>query len=295
MCDAWWPNFDSWWPNLLDGFQILLLTTGVYYIFRFLRGTRAAQMLVGVGTLFILIFFVTSFLELDVVNTVLRWVSLFLLLALLVVFHPELRRALSMLGRNTYIQLLQGRLPETPAERVVRAARSLANRKLGALIAIERGVSLDRWCETGTALDALLSEELLISIFTPPLPLHDGGVILRNNRIRAAQCIFPIDNELRMERVGTRHRAAVTLSTECDGIILVISEERGQISVARDGQLLRALSDRQLERILRAAFVPQSQQRSFYHAVFGSRLSLPWFLKPFARVLSASGKKAFHD
>lgn len=287
--------FDAWWPNLLDGLQILLLTTGVYYIFRFLRGTRAAQMLVGVGTLFILIFFVTSFLELDVVNTVLRWVSLFLLLALLVVFHPELRRALSMLGRNAYIQLLQGRLPETPAERVVRAARSLANRKLGALIAIERGVSLDRWCETGTALDALLSEELLISIFTPPLPLHDGGVILRNNRIRAAQCIFPIDNELRMERVGTRHRAAVTLSTECDGIVLVVSEERGQISVAREGQLLRNLSDRQLERILRAAFVPQSQQRNFYHVLFGSRTALPWFLKPFARIMSASEKKEFHD
>lgn len=289
--------FDAWWPNILDGLQILLLATGVYYIFRFLRGTRAAQMLVGVGTLFIVIFFVTSFLELDVVNTVLRWVSLFLLLALLVVFHPELRRALSMLGRNAYIQLLQGRLPETPAERVVRAARSLANRKLGALIAIERGVALDRWCETGTALDALLSEELLISIFTPPLPLHDGGVILRNNRIRAAQCIFPIDNELRLERAGTRHRAAVTLSTECDGVILIVSEERGQISVARDGILLRNLSDRQLERILRAAFIPRSQQRNFYHALFGSRTALPWFLKPFARILSASAseEKEIHD
>lgn len=274
--------FDGWIPNLLDLFQIWLLSAAFYYVFRFLRGTRAAQMLLGVGTLFLSIFLVTSFLELDVIHFIFRWVSLFLLLALLVVFHPELRRALSMLGRNSYIQLLQGRFPETPAERMVRAVRSLAQRRLGALIAIERGVSLDRWCETGSALDAVFSEELLICIFTPPLPLHDGGVIVRKDRIRAARCIFPIDNELRLEGVGTRHRAAVTLSTECDAVILVVSEERGQVSVARDGVLLKNLSDRQLERLLRAAFVPAEHQAQFYHAVFGPRHSVPWFLRPFA-------------
>lgn len=279
--------FDSWWLNLIDLFQILLLASAVYAVLRFLRGTRAAQMLLGVGTLFLAVLLITSFLELDVISVIFRWVSLFLLLALVVVFHPELRRALSMLGRNTYIQLLQGRLPETPAERVVAAARALAKRRLGALLAIERGVSLDRWCETGTALDALISEELLISIFTPPLPLHDGGVILRNNRIRAAHCIFPLDNELRLEGAGTRHRAALTLSTECDALILVVSEERGQVSVAREGTLLRNLSDRQLERILRAAFIPQEEQRQFYHALFGSRHDLPRLLRPFERWLSA--------
>ena len=287
--------FDSWLPNLLDLLQIALLTGAIYAILRFLRGTRAAQMLLGVGTLFLTIFLITSFLELDVINVIFRWVSLFLLLALLVVFHPELRRALSMLGRNTYIQLLQGRLPETPAERLVAATRSLAKRRLGALLAIERGVSLDRWCETGTELDALISEELLISIFTPPLPLHDGGVILRDNRIRAAHCIFPIDNELRLEGAGTRHRAAVTLSTECDALILVVSEERGQISVARDGVLLRNLSDRQLERILRAAFVPKEEQTQFYHAVFGPRHKVPWFLRPLTRLAALWQAEEEHD
>lgn len=281
--------FDSWWPNLLDVFQVVLLATGFYYAFLFLRGTRAAQMLLGVGTLFLIILLVTSFLELDVVNVVLRWVSIFLLLALLVVFQPELRRALSMLGRNTYVQLLQGRLPETPVEHLVRAARSLATRRLGALIAIERGVSLDRWCETGVPVDGLISEELLISIFTPPLPLHDGGVILRNERIRAARCIFPLDNELRLEGVGTRHRAALTLSTECDALILVVSEERGQISVARDGNLLRNLSDRHLERLLRAAFVPQEQQGQFFHLVFGPRHRVPVLLRPFTRWAARRG------
>lgn len=287
--------FDSWLPNLLDLLQIALLTGAIYAILRFLRGTRAAQMLLGVGTLFLIIFLITSFLELDVINVIFRWVSLFLLLALLVVFHPELRRALSMLGRNTYIQLLQGRLPETPAERLVAATRSLAKRRLGALLAIERGVSLDRWCETGTELDALISEELLISIFTPPLPLHDGGVILRDNRIRAAHCIFPIDNELRLEGAGTRHRAAVTLSTECDALILVVSEERGQISVARDGVLLRNLSDRQLERILRAAFVPKEEQTQFYRAVFGPRHEVPWFLRPLTRLAALWQAEEEHD
>lgn len=275
--------FDSWWPNLLDLFQIGLLTAGVYYAFMVLKGTRAAQMLMGVGALFLAIFLVTSFLDLDVVNVVLRWLSILLFLALLVVFQPELRRALSLLGRNTYVQLLQGRIPETPAEALVRAARSLATRRLGALIVLERAQALDQWCETGTRLDALLSEELLICLFTPPLPLHDGAVILRGGRIRAARCILPIDNELRLNGVGTRHRAAVTFSQECDALILVVSEERGQISVAREGNLIRNLSDRQLERLLRAAFVPPEHQHDFFHLVFGTRQEVPWFLKPFAR------------
>ena len=215
--------FESWWPNLMDLFQIALLTAGVYYAFMVLKGTRAAQMLMGVGALFLAIFLVTSFLDLDVVNVVLRWLSVILFLALLVVFQPELRRALSLLGRNTYVQLLQGRIPETPAELLVRVARSLATRRLGALLVVERAQALDQWCETGTRLDALTSEELLISIFTPPLPLHDGAVILRGDRVRAARCILPIDNELRLEGVGTRHRAAVTFSQECDALILVVS------------------------------------------------------------------------
>ncbi len=286
--------FDAWWRNLLDFLQIYLLATGLYYLFIYLKGTRAAQILIGVGTLFVTILLLTFFLELDVVNVVLRWLSLTLLLAMLVVFQPELRRILTMLGRNTYVQILQGKVPDTPVDVIVRATRSLAVRRIGALIAVERTVALDSWCETGTTLDALLSEDLMISIFTPPLPLHDGGVIIRGNRIRAAHCIFPIDNELRLERAGTRHRAALTLSTECDALILIVSEERGQISVARDGYLLRNLSDRQLERLLRAAFVTQEQQQNFFHKIFGPRHPIPWFLKPFTRLIPKSEEEDEH-
>ncbi|MBR6803017.1 MAG: diadenylate cyclase CdaA [Kiritimatiellae bacterium] len=274
--------FEGWWPSLTDAFQILLLAITFYYILRYLKGTRAAQMLLGVAALLTIIFTITTFLELDVLNVILRWFAIVLLLALLVVFHPELRRALSMLGRNSYVQLLQGRIPPTPAERIVSAARKLAQRRLGALIAIERSVSLDRWInENSVPLDALLSDELMISIFTPPLPLHDGGVILRGDRIVAAHCFFPLDNELSVENVGTRHRAALTLSSECDAIILIVSEERGQISVARDDYLIRDLSNRQLERILRAAFVPESEQKNFFKAVFGPKHTVPWLLRPF--------------
>jgi diadenylate cyclase len=276
--------FETWWPILMDAVQVLLLATVFYYVLHYLKGTRAAQILLGIGSLSIIAYLAITFLELDVLGVLLQWLSIILLLALVVVFHSDLRRALSMLGRNTFIQLLQGRIPETPAERVVRAARSLALRRLGALIAIERAVSLDRWCETGVELDARLSEELMISIFTPPLPLHDGGAILRKDRIRAAHCIFPLDNELSIEGVGTRHRAALTLSVECDAIVLIVSEERGQISVARDGYLLKNLSDRQLERILRAAFVPESEQRNFFKAVFGQQVHIPWILRPFIPV-----------
>lgn len=272
--------FSTWLPNLLDILQIYLLTVGIYWILKFLRGTRAAQMLMGIGVIFISLFLVTALLDLDVLSEILRWVSIFLLLALLVVFHPEIRRAFSLLGRNTTIQILQGRLPETPAERVVRIARALALRRVGALIALERTVQLDRWTETGVLLDAKLSEELMISIFTPPLPLHDGGVILRGDRVIAAHCIFPIDNEVALLDLGTRHRAALSLSVECDAVILIVSEERGQISVAREGALLRNLSDRQLERIIRATFVPKHQQKNFFPALFGPKYRLPWFLRP---------------
>ena len=273
--------FSAWWPTVMDVLQVALLTTGIYYAFLWLKGTRAAQILMGVGAVFLAIFLVTSFLDLDVVNVVLRWITIVLMLALLVVFQPELRRMLSVLGKNTAVQLLQGKVPETPAELLVRVTRNLANRRLGALLVVERAVALDRWCETGTQLDALISEDLLISIFTPPLPLHDGAVILRGDRIRAARCILPIDNELRLQGMGTRHRAALSLSAECDALILVVSEERGQISVARDGNLMRDLSDRQLERLLRAAFVPPEGQGNFFKAVFGPRHAVPWFLKPF--------------
>ena len=273
--------FNVWWPTVMDVLQVALLTTGIYYAFLWLKGTRAAQILMGVGAVFLAIFLVTSFLDLDVVNVVLRWITMVLMLALLVVFQPELRRMLSVLGKNASVQLLQGRLPETPAELLVRVTRNLANRRLGALLVVERAVSLDRWCETGTQLDALISEDLLFSIFTPPLPLHDGAVILRGDRIRAARCILPIDNELRLQGMGTRHRAALSLSAECDALILVVSEERGQISVARDGNLMKNLSDRQLERLLRAAFVPPEGQGNFFKAVFGPRHAVPWFLKPF--------------
>lgn len=273
--------FSAWWPTVMDVLQVALLTTGIYYAFLWLKGTRAAQILMGVGAVFLAIFLVTSFLDLDVVNVLLRWITVVLMLALLVVFQPELRRMLSVLGKNTAVQLLQGKVPETPAELLVRVTRNLANRRLGALLVVERAVALDRWCETGTQLDALISEDLLISIFTPPLPLHDGAVILRGERIRAARCILPIDNELRLQGMGTRHRAALSLSAECDALILVVSEERGQISVARDGNLMRDLSDRQLERLLRAAFVPPEGQGNFFKAVFGPRHAVPWFLKPF--------------
>ncbi len=286
--------FNSWWLNLLDFVQIYLLATGLYYLFIYLKGTRAAQILLGVGTLFLIIYLTTAFLELDVVNVVLRWISLFLLLALLVVFQPELRRILTMLGQNAYIQLLQGKMPDTPVELVVRSARSLAVRRIGALIAVERTVSLESWCETGTILDARVSEALMISIFTPPLPLHDGGVIVRGDRIRAANCIFPLDNELRLESAGTRHRAALTLSAECDALVLIVSEERGQISVAREGTLIRNLSDRQLERLLRAAFIPAEQQKNFFHKLFGPRHTIPWYLKPFTRLSRFNNEDSHH-
>lgn len=275
----------TWMPSLTDVLQVLLLTGGIYYVLKFLRGTRAAQVLVGLASLLLLFFLVTAVFQLDVINIVLQWVSIFLFFALLVVFHQEIRLALAILGRNTYRRLTYGRMPDTPTEDLIRVVRTMAERRIGALIAIERTDGLGRWCETGIALDALISPELLVSVFTPPLPLHDGGVIIRGTRIRAAHCIFPINNELRLDGMGTRHRAALTLSGDSDALILVVSEERGQVSIARDGNLMRNLSDRQLRRLLRAAFVPQEAQHDFFPRVFGRTGRAPWFVRPFLKPL----------
>ncbi len=273
--------FETWLPNLIDLLQILILTAGIYGILKFLHSTRAFQILIGLVALLLLLFVVTTLLQLDVLGVVLKWTSFFFFFVLLVIFHQELRLALIILGRNTYRRLMQGRIPEPPAEALIKATRRLARERIGALIAIERTDDLTRLAESGIALDALLGEELAVAIFTPPLPLHDGGIVIRGKRVLAAHCIFPINNELRLDGMGTRHRAALTLSAETDSLVLIVSEERGQVSVARDGKLLRDLDDRQVLRFLRAAFVPKEKQRDFFSLVFGSRPTAPWFVRLF--------------
>lgn len=262
--------FDDLLTSIVDLFQILIITVGVYYTLRFLRGTRAAQMLIGAALIFFSLFMLTTLLDLDVLYQLLRILSLFLLVAFIVVFHPEIRRALTVIGQKTYLRLLENAIPEIPTSKLVESVKLLAKRHIGTLIAIERTVSLERWSESGILLDAVVSPPLLISILTPPVPLHDGGIIIRNQKIHTANCTFPIDNDISRSAMGTRHRAALSLSNETDALVIVVSEERGWVSVAYNGEIHENLSHRALIRYIKAAFVQKDDQKNFHKHVFGT-------------------------
>lgn len=270
-----------------NAIQIAIIAACVYYALRYLRGTRGAQILIGLASIILSVWAVTFLLNLDVLRYILQALSMSLLIGLLVVFHPELRRALAQLGQHSYLQLTSNAGSESPVDVLVEASSRLAAQKIGALIAIERGESLNRIEETGVPLDALISPELLISIFKPPAPLHDGGVIIKGKRILAAHCLFPLDSDARIRNAGTRHRAALGLAKDSDALVIVVSEEKGTISIAHDDVIRRNVDARALERFLKAAFVPTDRKVDQTRMIFGKKEKTRWswrFLKDFVKV-----------
>ncbi len=228
------------WDLVRDAVQILILYFAVYYVLRAARGTRFGQVLTGVVILFGASIAFSFLFHFDVLARLLQMMLLYLALSTVVLFQPEIRRALAALGSLLFSEGARrfdgGGL--TP-ERVTDAVFHLAHRKIGALIALERGISLRGYEDSGVAVDAIPSRELLVSVFTPPLPLHDGGVTIRNGRLAAAHCIFPVSVNHDLYESGMRHRAAVGMSEETDALVLVVSEESGRISVAHNGRLIR--------------------------------------------------------
>lgn len=237
-----------------DAFQILVLAWAYYYVFLFFRGTRGAQVLVGLALVLIILMFLTHFFSLNELNWVLRKISVFLGVALLVIFQPEIRRALAELGRQpVFVASVQKR---TVVDHVVSAVSQLAEQRVGALIAVEREIGTRAIQETGVKVDATVSPELLASIFFPHTPLHDGGVIIRGNKIVAAGCVFPLTQNADIQKkLGTRHRAAIGLCEETDAVAIVVSEETGTISVAHRGRLSRGLNEDRLRRFLTVLLV----------------------------------------
>jgi diadenylate cyclase len=229
--------------------EILLLWVAFYYTIRFFRGTRGAQVLSGFVALVVLLLIVTRLLHLDVLGWLLQRFSVYLAIAFLIIFQPEIRRALAELGKQNMFGA--GASDRETIEAIVEAAALLSERRIGALIAVERQIGTRATIETGKPLDARVTSDLLSTIFHPRTPLHDGGVIVRNNRIAAAGCLFPLSQQPELSRaMGTRHRAAVGLTEECDGIVVVVSEETGAISVAYNGRLSRGLDEERLRRTL---------------------------------------------
>ena len=235
-------------PGARGVLEIIVLAIVFYYVMLFFHGTRGAQVLSGLLFLIIAMLVVTYVFRLDTLTWILQRFSVYVAVALLIIFQPEIRRALAELGQQ---HVFVSSSERTVVDNIVKAATMLAERKIGALIAIERETGTKAIQETGTQIDSLVTPELLASIFYPHTPLHDGGVIIREDRVVAAGCLFPLSQREELSKsLGTRHRAAIGLTEDSDAVVLVVSEETGALSLAYKGRLRRALDEQRLKRIL---------------------------------------------
>jgi diadenylate cyclase len=239
----------SWGAELID---IAVVAFVLYQLLRLLRGTQGTQLLVGL-VLLAVIGVVASQFNLVLLTWLFKNAAFFIVIAVIVMFQPELRRALDQLGRLGHIgRPLTGyntRLYSQAISETIRAAERLSHRHTGALIAFERDVGLEDYAATGVRINGEVSAEFLQSIFYPNSPLHDGAAIVRGNRVIAAGCLLPLPEEgLVRERLGTRHRAALGLSLASDALVLVVSEETGAISVIEEGKITRNLDSDGLRR-----------------------------------------------
>jgi len=260
MNNAWTDFFRSAPLPAVGGLlEILVLAVVFYYIIQFLRGTRGAQVLLGFVTAVVVMLLLTRLFNLDTLNWLLQQLSVYLVIAFLIIFQPEIRRALAELGKqHVFATTLRER---GVLDEIVQAVSRLAADKIGALIAIEREIGTRAVQETGTRMDSVVTAELLATIFFPHTPLHDGGVIIEGDRIRAAACVFPLSSR-DIGKIGTRHRAAVGISEETDAVVVVVSDETGAISLAYKGRLIRGLDEARLRRILSSVLLRAAKQKS---------------------------------
>jgi diadenylate cyclase len=221
-----------------DALEILILAAGIYGLWAFVRATRGAKILLGLAFGLLVILLVAQLLELRVVGWLFRSISMFVAFSLVVLFQPELRRALGSLGSHRLLSLVAQ--DRASVEVLAETTFELANRQLGALIAVERENPLDEFAASGVIIDSSLSQELLVTIFHPKTPLHDGGVIVRNDRILSAASIWPVTQRVDLDRnLGLRHRAGLGLTEEYDAVVIVVSEETGIVSICHGGVIER--------------------------------------------------------
>lgn len=246
--------------RLVDILDILIVTALVYQLFHMIRGTRAVQLVIGVAIL-ILAYAASRRFGLYTLQYVLQYLGVVIPIAVLVIFQPELRRMLEQLGRggvlvSAFAPLGLGR-EETIrlVNDVSRASRILGLRKIGGLLVLERHTGLADYIETGIKVDAVVTVQLLISVFFPNSPLHDGAAIIRGNRIMAAGCLLPLSENLAVTKtLGTRHRAGLGVTEQTDAVAIIVSEETGTVTLAREGELHRDLSEEELKAALLALF-----------------------------------------
>ncbi len=241
--------------------DITVVIVLIYYFIKFAKETKVWQLIKGIVFL-IIITFLSGLFQLKILNYLLTSVMTYGVIALLIIFQPELRRGLEKLGTtNTFSKLfgMEKTLQDQTKEniyKIIIAAEELSKTKTGALIVFERDIKLQDIIETGIPMDSIISPQVLVNIFVPNTPLHDGAVVIRNNKIAAAACILPLaDDKDIAKNLGTRHRSAIGISKESDAIVVVVSEETGKISIAKDGTLIADVSEDALKRILKKQLI----------------------------------------
>jgi diadenylate cyclase len=246
-----WQFFKDHWR---DGIEILVLAACIYQIYRAFRATRGAQILVGLGSILLVLTLVTQVFKFAVIGWLIKSAAAVLAFALIVIFQPELRDALARLGSKRLFSFSSKRRLAF-LERFADAVIGLSKKRIGALFAIQRGISLKEHLETGVVLDAQFSPELAYAVFHPKAPLHDGGMIIADDRVAGAACVFPVTvREMQDRSIGLRHRAAIGLTERSDAIAVVVSEETGGISICENGHLKRNLTEKQFREIISDIF-----------------------------------------
>ncbi len=255
------------WRNIVD---VVLLAILIYNGIKLVIHTRSNSLIKGIG-LVLVVAWLSSILRFNAVSWLLNQIISIGLVVLVILFQPEFRRALDQLGRSKWMRRVFGLTPpkaeaeqvEKPVNEIVRAMTDMARKKIGALIVVERQTGLGDVIETGTRVDAEISAPLIENIFEPNTPLHDGAMIIRNRRINAAACILPLSEDPNISRdLGTRHRAGIGITETTDAVTLIVSEETGIISMAREGRLTRHLDARSLTILLTELFTPERTMTS---------------------------------
>jgi diadenylate cyclase len=232
------------WQSILD---LALVTLVFYGLFRLFSGTRAVQLVRGVLVFIIIFAILAQTIDLPAFNWLMRTASPMVLVAIPVIFQPELRRALERVGRSAPLLTRRGDTSQAQSliAAIVKSVDWLAQRRYGALLVFEGVTGLAEIVDNGVAINAEVTSELLTTIFFPNTPLHDGAVILRKDRVLAAACVLPLtDRDLADSQMGTRHRAAIGVTEQSDALVIVVSEETGRISAARNGRIVRLDSNR---------------------------------------------------
>ena len=254
-------DFEKGWQPALE---IAILAVLIYYTFRFVRGTRGWPVVIGFVVVLLALTAVTTLLNLQVLRWMLGSASVFIAVGALVIFQPEIRRMLAELGN---LPLFASTSEQRESiEIILQTCERLADIRIGALIAIEQSIQLQEAVESGIKVDCDVTSEMLETIFFPNNAVHDGGVIIKGDRIAYAACIFPLTQRTDLSKtIGTRHRAAIGLTEETDAIVLVVSEETGTISYAHKGQLVRGVTIEELRAFLTSLILRPVRSNNVWH------------------------------